>query len=247
MPHQRRLDVLRFRTMWKIRRATDEGGSCSQTRMTRQPALFSAASWRRSRSTLALSFRSHHSRFALGIVPCWGHLCQKQPSTKMAILSVTKTMSGLTLGTPLMGRSTRKRSPSRCRAERTASSAGVSRCSVARIRRLTAGELATGADALDESPLCASPLSPRSFIALPECIETRQVQCLGPTCSYGERVVMLLGRRPEQSRCQVIPSRAQKKLGASGRSRAGRPPIPHCAASVTARGRPGPSALNAAA
>lgn len=118
--------------------------SCSQIRMTVQPA---PSSWRvvsRSRSRFFRIFASHHAALALGHVACWGQPCQKQPSTNTASLTRVKAMSIVRRGKPVTGRPTRYRSPSRCRARRSANSGSVSfrrwRC----IRPLTPAELGTG-------------------------------------------------------------------------------------------------------
>jgi hypothetical protein len=69
--------------------------SCSQIRSTRQPALLSSRFTFRSRCLFPVSFLAQNSSFCFGHVACFGHPCQKQPSTKTATRSRKKTKSGL--------------------------------------------------------------------------------------------------------------------------------------------------------
>ena len=68
--------------------------SCCQILITAQPealrVLFTFASRRRFRSSLA----RQNSAFEIGKLPCFGHACQKQPSTKMANRILGNTKSG---------------------------------------------------------------------------------------------------------------------------------------------------------
>ena len=69
------------------------GASCSQTLTTFQPAVLRSRSVSRSRSTVRVSFWTHHSLLAFGSEPCLGQRCQKQPSTKTATCDFVNTMS----------------------------------------------------------------------------------------------------------------------------------------------------------
>ena len=71
-------------------------GTCSQSRTTVQPARISAASFTRSRSTFLISFGPQYHSLALGLDPCSGQACQKQPSTKTATFRAVNAMSGRT-------------------------------------------------------------------------------------------------------------------------------------------------------
>lgn len=138
--------VVPVRTAWLIRAAAAAGGSCSQTRMTRQPASTNATSVSRSRSTFRRSFARQYSEFAVGRTPCSLQPCQKQPSTNTASLWRENTMSARRRECSDAGAtSTRYRSPSRCSSRRSASSGAVSRfLDSTCIRRRTPAELAGG-------------------------------------------------------------------------------------------------------
>lgn len=71
-------------------------GTCSQSLTTVQPARISAASFTRSRSTFLISFGPQYHSFALGLDPCSGQACQKQPSTKTATFRAVNAISGRT-------------------------------------------------------------------------------------------------------------------------------------------------------
>ena len=96
-----------------IRSAASSGSSCSQIRITLQPASERTRSVLRSRSTFDLSFSTHQSRFAFGVVPCSGQQCQKKPSTKTATLTGPKMMSTLLRKLEIGRACTRYRSPFR--------------------------------------------------------------------------------------------------------------------------------------
>lgn len=115
----------RLRTVASTRSAAVPGSSCSQIRITVQPASASAVSVVRSRSTLVSSFRRHQPALVFGEVPCSGHRCQKQPSTNTATRARVNTMSGRVR--PICGRAmfTRYRSPLRWSSRRMAISGAV--------------------------------------------------------------------------------------------------------------------------
>lgn len=119
--------------------------SCSQMRTTVQPVCSSRSVVSRSRSRFACSFDAHHAAFLAGDVPCWGHPCQKQPSTNTATLRPTNKMSALRRGIPGSGASTRYRYPRRCRARLSEISGAVSRVRCRDILRDVAGSGETGA------------------------------------------------------------------------------------------------------
>lgn len=58
--------------------------SCSQTRKTYHPSLRNSFVAFLSRSWFSLIFSAQKRSFVLGLTPCSGQPCQKQPSTKMA-------------------------------------------------------------------------------------------------------------------------------------------------------------------
>jgi hypothetical protein len=138
--------IVPVRTAWLMRAAAAIAGSCSQTRMTRQPAAIRSASVSRSRSTFRRSFARQYSAFALGRTPCSWQPCQKQPSTNTAIRWRENTTSARRRDRLGAGAtSTRYLSPRRCSSRRSASSGAVSRffdstC----IRRRTPAETAGG-------------------------------------------------------------------------------------------------------
>lgn len=76
------------------RRSFFRVSSCSHTRKTRQPAARSARVTSRSRAWLRAIFSRQNFALFFGFVPCLGHPCQKQPSTKTASFSRGKTKSG---------------------------------------------------------------------------------------------------------------------------------------------------------
>jgi len=77
------------------RAASPGTSSCSQMRRTRQPHRRRVRFTSRSRARLRSSFRRQNARLPLGIRPCFGQPCQKQPSTKTAKRAARKTKSGL--------------------------------------------------------------------------------------------------------------------------------------------------------
>ena len=125
------------------RLAARTGSSCSHTRTTRHPAARRRRVVSASRLRFASILARHHSRFTFGHVACFEHPCQKHPSTNTASRARAKVRSARRRvpGTPW---STRKRRPRLCRTDRSASSQGVSRRSVAFIRRRTAADDASG-------------------------------------------------------------------------------------------------------
>ncbi len=109
------------------RSAASTDGTCSQMRITRQPAASKLSSLRLSRATLRSSFARHQSPFARGSVPWSGQRCQKQPSTNTTTLAFVNTMSARHRSPTTGEWSTRNRSPRRCNSRRTAISGPVSR------------------------------------------------------------------------------------------------------------------------
>ena len=71
--------------------------SHSQIRTTFHPALRKARFTTRSRVLLPSILRRHHAARFAGHVACFGHPCQKQPSTKIAVRDLRKTKSGRTV------------------------------------------------------------------------------------------------------------------------------------------------------
>lgn len=69
--------------------------SCAQNRSTRQPALRNSLVTTLSLCLFRFSFRSQKLRLLPGVRPCFGHPCQKQPSTNTAGRSRRKMKSGL--------------------------------------------------------------------------------------------------------------------------------------------------------
>lgn len=132
------------RTLRAMRLAAGAVSSCSQTRITNQPRSRSLVFVSASRALLARIFARQKFSLAFGQVPCSGQPCQKQPSTKTAILARLKTTSAR-LGESSSGLASREyRSPIAWSSFRMRNSAGVSRCGVARIRFRTIGEDAGG-------------------------------------------------------------------------------------------------------
>ena len=86
---------------WRRSRATSRAvrlrvRSCSQMRMTCQPARRNVRFTSRSRTRLAASLRRQNAALPFGFVPCCGQPCQKQPSTNTAKRSLGKMKSGRT-------------------------------------------------------------------------------------------------------------------------------------------------------
>jgi hypothetical protein len=127
-----------------IRAAALAGFSCSQIRTTRHPAFIHSVFVSTSRSRFRLNFAAHHARFAFGSVRCLGQLCQKQPSTKMAIFLLGNTISARFRLSGSTRRSIRNRKPALCSAARNASSGLVSRLRADCIRRRAPGDDAAG-------------------------------------------------------------------------------------------------------
>lgn len=69
------------------------GDSCSQNRNTVHPMLRSLTFVSTSLRQFASIFCFQNSAFSFGHDACLGHLCQKHPSTKMAIFSLGKAIS----------------------------------------------------------------------------------------------------------------------------------------------------------
>ena len=87
---------LRKRHARSIVSAEYSDASCSlETWIGIQPNSTSCSSFRLSRSALAASFVSHQSLLCFGATLWIAQLCQKQPSTKTAIFTPVKTMSGV--------------------------------------------------------------------------------------------------------------------------------------------------------
>ena len=98
----------------------------SQTTITRQPSSRSSLRTRSSRATLRANFASQNSRCASGIVAREQFLCrcQKHPFTKITVLCLFRTMSGVP-GNDLSH--SRNRNPSACSSDRIFTSGFVSR------------------------------------------------------------------------------------------------------------------------
>src|SRR6218665_1294177 len=78
--------------------AASIGDSCDQNRSALQPLAWSRAFVSASRSPLASIFRRQKPAFRFGYVACSGQPCQKQPSTKTAILRPGKATSATRRG-----------------------------------------------------------------------------------------------------------------------------------------------------
>ena len=117
-----------------MRAAAATGHSCSQTRITVQPARFNKVLVSASLVLLRASFSAHQSLFSFGRLACSGHECQKQPSTKMATLQETTTMSARRGDPCNILLSIRNLSPIAWRALRSSNSGSVSRDRLARMR-----------------------------------------------------------------------------------------------------------------
>ncbi len=70
--------------------------SCSQIRITLQPAIFRIRFTFRSRLRFSSNLVFQNGRLLVGKFACFGQTCQKQPSTKMAIRVDLITKSGFT-------------------------------------------------------------------------------------------------------------------------------------------------------
>lgn len=127
-----------------ITSATLTAASCSQNRKTVHPRPRSSPSVRRSLATLASSFAAHHSALAAGRVECWGHPCQKQPSTKTTSRRPRHTMSPRARRSFSGRTSTRNRTPRACSSRLIRISALVSRRFCRLIRARTASDEAAG-------------------------------------------------------------------------------------------------------
>ena len=141
-----------------ISAAACPGSSCSQTRMTVQPAACSAASLRRSLWTLRSSFACQYAEFMLGLTPWTGQRCQKHPSTKTANRAEGKTMSALHLTLGSGRRFLKKRSPRAWSADRNARSGPVSELRLAAMTARALSELAAGAGGSREETLRSDPV-----------------------------------------------------------------------------------------
>lgn len=137
--HPRRPPLARDRKALATRDAAAPASSCSQNLSTFHPMAVSWALVSLSRATFPLIFARHQAAFSFGQVPWTGQACQKQPSTKTATLAPLKARSALRRE-PGNGQSTRKRKPSPCTADRSASSQEVSRRRVDFIRCPAAGD-----------------------------------------------------------------------------------------------------------
>lgn len=135
----------RRRTADATRRAATSASSCSQKRTTPHPAARSNVSVSASRDRFRSIFARHHSPFATGQEPCLGQPCQKHPSTNTATCSRGNTTSARRLSDFKGALSTRNLRPRRCRRDRRASSAGVSRDLTCRMRLLAFAEEGVGA------------------------------------------------------------------------------------------------------
>jgi hypothetical protein len=147
-----------------ISSAARVGSSCSQTRITVQPAACSAASLRRSLSTFRSSFACQYTEFMLGLTPWTGQRCQKHPSTKTANRADGKTMSALHLTLGSGRRFLKKRSLRAWSAERKARSGPVSELRLAVMTARALSELAGGAAGSREG---AEPSDPMDFVVIP--------------------------------------------------------------------------------
>lgn len=95
-PTARLLHWLKARTIrFNVRSARCRVREHSQTRKTVQPFARSVRETARSRWELRSSFARQKPTRDFGILPCRGHPCQKQPSTKTATRCLRKTKSGL--------------------------------------------------------------------------------------------------------------------------------------------------------
>src|SRR6202034_4050054 len=126
--------------------ATASGsGVCSHSRTTVQPAWTRASSAARSRSTFLASLGDQYHSLLLGLEPCSGQACQKQPSTNTATLRRVNATSGRTRRSGRASpKSLRYRYPSACSAARSASSGLVSVRRLAFMFAVTAAEAGNG-------------------------------------------------------------------------------------------------------
>ena len=114
--------------------------SCSQTLTGRQPNDRSLAFTDLSRSLFLVILFFQKSELLFGKVPCVGHPCQKQPSTKTATLAFGNRISGLPGSEWTVLR--RNRRPRRNSALRSAISGAVLVRRTRDISRLRDGEVA---------------------------------------------------------------------------------------------------------
>ena len=134
----------RRRTAFRTRRThptKSSSTSCSQNRKTRQPSISRRWSTSASRRRFRSSLGSQKSGLVLGLEPCKGQACQKQPSTKTATREPGNTTSGFPGS--LYGVLNRNRKPARQRALRRASSGAVSRRLTRCIKRLRSSVVGT--------------------------------------------------------------------------------------------------------
>ena len=82
--------LLNFEATW-----AELASSCSHTRMTVHPIFRNSLFTNLSLFLFAWSFFFQNDRLFLGMLECFGHPCQKQPSTNKAILCFRNTKSGL--------------------------------------------------------------------------------------------------------------------------------------------------------
>lgn len=92
VPICRRSMILRTRAI--VRALLHADSACSQIRTTIQPRARSARFTKRSRALLRLIFFSQNTRDDFGCLKCFGHACQKHPSTKTASRNFGKIKSG---------------------------------------------------------------------------------------------------------------------------------------------------------
>lgn len=132
--------ALRSSTICFTRSAACWGFSCSQTLMLSHPASASRWSVSRSRARFPSTLSDQNFAFVTATVWCCGQPCQKQPSKKTATRAELNTKSAVRRR-PGSGRlDTRYLRPSRCTAERRASSGLVSRPLLERILARTPGD-----------------------------------------------------------------------------------------------------------
>jgi hypothetical protein len=126
--------------------SASSAGTCSQSRSTAHPESRSNCVSLASRSALRASLGRQYETLLRGATPCSGQLCQKHPSTKIASCQRVKAISGRQRP-PLQStrKSTRKRHPAACRAERRRCSGLVSRRLLPRMLRATASDRDLGA------------------------------------------------------------------------------------------------------
>ena len=111
--------------------------SCSQILRTRQPFFLRVLVTNLSRFLLAVSLRLQKARLPDGVFECFGHPCQKQPSTKTTSLFLRNVKSGF----PKMGRCRRQPVILFCRSSR-ASAISVALLPRPRMRDITSERFA---------------------------------------------------------------------------------------------------------